>query len=66
VSSDPFLKVIAAEVGKSEWIQIAIDQLLGPDTGRVFDDASADVAAGNMSAEKAAKTIQQSSQQNKM
>jgi raffinose/stachyose/melibiose transport system substrate-binding protein len=63
---DPYLKQIAAEVEKSQWIAIAIDQLLGPDTGRVFNDASADVAAGNMSAEKAAKTIEQSWEQNKM
>jgi raffinose/stachyose/melibiose transport system substrate-binding protein len=63
---DPFFKQIAAEVEKSEWIAIAIDQLLGPDTGRVFNDASAEVAAGNMSAEKAAKTIEQSWEQNKM
>jgi raffinose/stachyose/melibiose transport system substrate-binding protein len=63
---DPFLKGIAAEVGKSEWIAIAIDQLLGPDTGRVFNDASADVAAGHMSAEQAAKAVEQSWQQNKM
>jgi hypothetical protein len=42
-----------------------MDQLLGPDTGRVFNDASAEVAAGNLSAEKAAKTIEQSWQQNK-
>ena len=66
VIKDPFLRAIAAEVEKSEWIQIAMDQLLGPDTGRVFNDASADVAAGNMSAEQAAKTIEQSWQQNKM
>jgi len=66
VIKDPFLKGIAAEVGKSEWIAIAIDQLLGPDTGRVFNDASADVAAGNLSAEQAAKKIQQSWEQNKM
>jgi raffinose/stachyose/melibiose transport system substrate-binding protein len=66
VIKNPFLRAIAAEVEKSEWIQIAMDQLLGPDTGRVFNDASADVAAGNMSAEQAAKTIEQSWQQNKM
>ena len=63
---DPFQKQIAAEVEKAQWIQIAVDQLLGPDTGRVFNDASADVAAGKMSAEKAAKAIQQSWEQNKM
>jgi len=66
VIKDQFQKQIASEVEKSQWIQIAMDQLLGPDTGRVFNDASADVAAGNMSAEKAAKTIEQSWQQNKM
>jgi raffinose/stachyose/melibiose transport system substrate-binding protein len=66
VIKDPFLKEIAAEVEKSQWIQIAMDQLLGPDTGRVFNDASADVAAGNMSAEQAAKTIEQSWEKNKM
>ena len=66
VSKDPFLRVIASEVEKSDWIQIAMDQLLGPDTGRKFNDASAEVAAGNMSAEKAAKTIEQSWQQNNM
>jgi len=66
VIKDPFQKEIASEVEKSQWIQIAMDQLLGPDTGRVFNDASADVAAGNMSAEKAAKAIEQSWEQNKM
>jgi raffinose/stachyose/melibiose transport system substrate-binding protein len=66
VIKDPFLRVIASEVEKSQWIQIAMDQLLGPDTGRVFNDASAEVAAGNMPAEKAAKSIEKSWQQNKM
>ena len=62
---DPFLKGIAAEVESSQWIALAIDQLLGPDTGRVFNDASADVAAGNMTAEQAANAIEKSWQQNK-
>ena len=44
---------------------IAIDQLLGPDTGRVFNDASADIAAGNITPEQAAKTIEKSWEQNK-
>jgi ABC-type glycerol-3-phosphate transport system substrate-binding protein len=42
-----------------------MDQLLGPDTGRVFNDASADVAEGRMTAEQAAKTIEKSWEQNK-
>jgi raffinose/stachyose/melibiose transport system substrate-binding protein len=62
---NPFFKQIAQEVANSQWIAIAIDQLLGPDTGRVFNDASADIAAGNITAEQAAKTIQKSWEQNK-
>jgi raffinose/stachyose/melibiose transport system substrate-binding protein len=62
---DVFLKQIAPEVATSQWIAIAIDQLLGPDTGRVFNDASADLAAGNLTAEQAAKTVEQSWEQNK-
>ena len=65
VIKDQFLKQIAQEVSNSQWIAIAIDQLLGPDTGRVFNDASADIAAGNMTPEQAAKTIEKSWEQNK-
>jgi raffinose/stachyose/melibiose transport system substrate-binding protein len=65
VIKDPFQKAIAQEVESSQWIAIAIDQLLGPDTGRVFNDASADVAAGNMTAEQAANQVEKSWQQNK-
>jgi raffinose/stachyose/melibiose transport system substrate-binding protein len=63
---DQFYKAIAQEAATSQWIQIAMDQLLGPDTGRVFNDVSAEVAAGDASAEQAAKTIQDSWNQNKM
>jgi raffinose/stachyose/melibiose transport system substrate-binding protein len=63
---DPFLKAIAEEIGKSQWIGIAIDQLLGPDTGRVFNDVSADIAAGNMTPEAGVEAIEESWQQNKM
>jgi len=62
---DPFQKAIAQEVENSEWIAIAIDQLLGPDTGRVFNDASADIAAGKITAEQAANAVEKSWQQNK-
>jgi raffinose/stachyose/melibiose transport system substrate-binding protein len=65
VIKQPFYKQIAQETANSQWIAIAIDQLLGPDTGRVFNDASADIAAGNMTAEKAAQTVEQSWEQNK-
>jgi len=63
---DPFLKQIASEVEKSHWIAIAIDQQLGPDTGRVFNDVCAEVAAGQVSAEQAAKTIEDSWARNRL
>jgi raffinose/stachyose/melibiose transport system substrate-binding protein len=59
VIQEQFFKQIAQEVA------IAIDQLLGPDTGRVFNDASADIAAGNITLEQAAKTVEKSWEQNK-
>jgi raffinose/stachyose/melibiose transport system substrate-binding protein len=62
---EPFYKQIAQEVANSQWIAIAIDQLLGPDTGRVFNDASAEIAAGNITPEQAAKTVEKSWEQNK-
>jgi raffinose/stachyose/melibiose transport system substrate-binding protein len=61
---DPFAKAIAQEVENSQWIQIAMDQLLGPDTGRLFNDQATDIAAGKTTAEKAAKAIQDSWAQN--
>jgi ABC-type glycerol-3-phosphate transport system substrate-binding protein len=63
---DPLLKGIAQEIGRSQWIEIAMDQLLGPDAGRVMNDASADLASGNTTPEKAAKALEASWQQNKM
>ena len=61
-----FFKEIAQEVEKSQWIAIAMDQLLGPDTGRVFNDVSAEVAAGSTTPEQAAKTIEDSWIENKV
>ena len=63
---DPLFKSVAQEIDKSQWIAIAMDQLLGPDTGRVFNDVSADIASGNTTPEKATKAIEASWQQNKM
>jgi raffinose/stachyose/melibiose transport system substrate-binding protein len=60
-----FLRQIAMEVSKADWIQIAMDQLLGPDTGLVFNDESAAVAAGSTSAEDAAKAIETALERNK-
>jgi raffinose/stachyose/melibiose transport system substrate-binding protein len=63
---DPLFKSVAQEIDKSQWIAIAMDQLLGPDTGRVFNDVSADIASGSTTPEKATKAIEASWQQNKM
>jgi raffinose/stachyose/melibiose transport system substrate-binding protein len=66
VIKDPFLHAIAQEAEKTEWIAIAMDQLLGPDTGRVFNDEAAAVAARSATPEQAVKAIQDSWSQNKM
>jgi raffinose/stachyose/melibiose transport system substrate-binding protein len=66
VIKDPFLHAIAQEVATTNWIAIAMDQLLGPDTGRVFNDEAAAVAAGSATPEQAVKAIQDSWSQNKM
>jgi raffinose/stachyose/melibiose transport system substrate-binding protein len=63
---DPFLRAIAQETEKADWIAIAMDQFLGPDTGRVFNDEAAAVAAGGTTPEQAVKAIQDSWSQNKM
>jgi len=62
---NPLMKSVAQEVDKSQWIAIAMDQLLGPDTGRVFNDVSADIASGNTTPEKGVKTIEDSWKQNR-
>jgi raffinose/stachyose/melibiose transport system substrate-binding protein len=66
VIKDPFLHAIAQEAEKTAWIAIAMDQLLGPDTGRVFNDEAVAVAAGSATPEQAVKAIQDSWSQNKM
>jgi len=65
VIQDPLIKQIAEEIDKSQWIQIAMDQLLGPDTGQVFNDSSTGLASGNTTPEKAANAIEASWQRNK-
>src|SRR6202022_2693170 len=65
VIKDPFQKAIAQEVENSQWIAKGLAQLLGPDTGRVFNDASADIAAGKITPEQAANAVEKSWQQNK-
>lgn len=62
---DPLLKEIAQQIERSEWLESPMDQILGPDTGRVFNDVSTDIASGNTTPEKGAKAIEESWQQNK-
>ena len=63
---DPLMKAIGQEVDKSQWLAIAMNMILGPDTGLVFEDVSADIAAGRTTPEKAVKALEASWQQNKM
>ena len=60
VIQNPFQRQLAQEVKDSGWIGIAMDQLLGPDTGRLFNDEAVAVAGKSESPEKAAKAIQDS------
>ena len=66
VIQEPFIRQIAEAARDTEWIQIAMDQLLGPDTGRLFNDEAAAVAAKAASPEKAAKAIEDSFAKNRM
>jgi hypothetical protein len=59
------LRGIAQALDKSDWIEIAMNILLGPDTGLVFDDVCEELAAGGTTPEKAAKDIEDSWQKNK-
>jgi raffinose/stachyose/melibiose transport system substrate-binding protein len=66
VIQSTLIRSLALEVGKSGWIQMAMDQLLGPETGRLFNDEAAAVAAKSESPEKAAKAVQDSFAKNRM
>ena len=63
---NPFYKALALEVNHSGWICNAMDQLLGRDTGRVFNDEAAAVAIGARSPEEATKTIEDSWSKNRV
>ena len=51
---EPFFKG-NAEPGASQYHQIFLDQMLGPSVGRVVNDVSTDIAAGNMTPKDAAQ-----------
>ncbi len=56
---NPFFKQIAENIAASDYHQIFYDQKLGPAVGLVVNDVSADIAAGVMSPEDAARTVQE-------
>ena len=56
----PFYKALALEVDHSDWICVAMDQLLGRETGRIFNDEAAAVAAGAQSPKQATQVIEHS------
>jgi raffinose/stachyose/melibiose transport system substrate-binding protein len=63
---NPFFKALAVEVDHSDWICVAMDQLLGHDTGRVFNDEAAIVAAGAKSPDDTVKAVEKSWSKNRI
>jgi raffinose/stachyose/melibiose transport system substrate-binding protein len=63
---DPFYKALAQEVNHSGWIGLAMDQLLGREAGRVFNEEAATVAAGAQSPEQAAQAVENAWSQNRI
>jgi raffinose/stachyose/melibiose transport system substrate-binding protein len=57
---NPFYKALAVEVDHSGWICVTMDQLLGRETRRIFNDEAAAVAAGAQSPEEATQVIEHS------
>ncbi|HEU0146827.1 MAG TPA: extracellular solute-binding protein [Bradyrhizobium sp.] len=56
--NNSFMKLIAANLAKSNYHQNFYDQSLGPSVGRVVNDVTAEIAGGSMSPQDAANTIQ--------
>ena len=52
------MKLIAANLAKSNYHQNFYDQSLGPSVGRVVNDVTAEIAGGSMSPQEAAKAIE--------
>jgi raffinose/stachyose/melibiose transport system substrate-binding protein len=55
---DPLVKQVAAELAATTYHQNFFDQDLGPSVGRVINDVSVAVAAGQTTPEAAAAAIQ--------
>ncbi len=56
---NPYFRRVAEAVKMAPYVQIVYDQLLGANVGRVVNDISADLAAGAITPEEAAETLQQ-------
>jgi raffinose/stachyose/melibiose transport system substrate-binding protein len=61
--TDPLFKRLADDLAKTTYHQNYFDQDLGPSVGRVINDASVAVAAGEMTPEAAAAAIQEAAEQ---
>jgi raffinose/stachyose/melibiose transport system substrate-binding protein len=57
--TNPILRRIAENIGRSRYHQIFYDQMLGPSVGAVVNDVSADIAAKVMTPKDAAQAVQQ-------
>ena len=60
VIQNPCYKALASDANHSDWICLAMDQLLGRETGRVFNDEALAIAAGTKSPEQATQVIEHS------
>jgi raffinose/stachyose/melibiose transport system substrate-binding protein len=56
--NNSFMKLIAANLAKSNYHQNFYDQSLGPSVGRVVNDVTAEIAGGSMSPQDAAAAIE--------
>jgi raffinose/stachyose/melibiose transport system substrate-binding protein len=61
--TDPLFKRLADDLSKTTYHQNYFDQDLGPSVGRVINDVSVAVAAGEMTPEAAAAAIQEAAEQ---
>jgi raffinose/stachyose/melibiose transport system substrate-binding protein len=56
---NPYLRRVAEAFNKAPYLQIVYDQFLGANVGRVVNHISADLAAGAITPEEAAKTVEE-------
>ena len=63
VATNPLFKRLASDLASTTYHQNYFDQDLGPSVGRVINDVSVSVAAGEMTPEAAAAAIQDAAEQ---